>query len=176
MSEAYLHLADVASLAEIPTDGTLSRTLHNDAHQKVVLFSFSAGQELSEHTASMPAVMHFLKGESDVTLGDDAISGPYSERRFAGRFLGHGTPFQDREGRWWCTAFYNANIPPESRDGIESRDLGDTARTINARGTTIVPLDVRLLPDGALFIRAKDPAYATPGPDELQSFEPSLPK
>ncbi|MCB1092022.1 MAG: sulfatase-like hydrolase/transferase, partial [Verrucomicrobiae bacterium] len=46
----------------------------------------------------------------------DAISGPYCERKFAGRFLGHGTPFQDREGRWWCTAFYNANVPPESRD------------------------------------------------------------
>ena len=42
----------------------------------------------------------------------DQIGGPYSERKFVGRFLGHGTPFQDHEGRWWCTAFFNANIPP----------------------------------------------------------------
>lgn len=103
----------------------------------------------------------------------DTITGPYSERKFAGRFLGHGTPFQDDQGRWWCTAFYNANVPPENREGIETRDLGDTARTLNARGTTLVPLDVRLLPEGELFIRAKDPAYATPGPDELQRFDTS---
>lgn len=101
----------------------------------------------------------------------DEITGPYSERKFAGRFLGHGTPFQDAEGRWWCTAFYNGNVPPVPRDGIESRDLSDTAQTINQRGTTLVPLDVRLLDDGELYIRAKDPAYATVGPDEAQKFE-----
>lgn len=101
----------------------------------------------------------------------DEITGPYSERKFAGRFLGHGTPFQDPEGRWWCTAFYNANVPPLSRKGIETRNLRDTAQTINQRGTTIVPMEVRLLEDGELWIRAKDPAYATVGPDEAQEFE-----
>ena len=100
----------------------------------------------------------------------DKITGPYSERKFAGRFLGHGTPFQDREGRWWCTAFYNANVPPVSTDGIRKRDLSETAQTINQRGTTLVPLDVRQLKNGDLFIRAKDPAYAQPGPDEAQAF------
>ena len=34
---------------------------------------FSAGQELSEHTASTPAVMHFLEGDAHVTLGGDPI-------------------------------------------------------------------------------------------------------
>ncbi|MCA9051805.1 MAG: family 43 glycosylhydrolase [Planctomycetaceae bacterium] len=101
----------------------------------------------------------------------DAITGPYGPRKFAGRFLGHGTPFQDRDGKWWCTAFFNANVPPMSRDGIEQQDLHDNARTINEQGVTIVPLDVRTLPDGDVFIRAKDPAYATPGPDEVQSFD-----
>lgn len=101
----------------------------------------------------------------------DKITGPYSERKFAGRFLGHGTPFQDPAGKWWCTAFFNANVPPVDRVGIQTRDLSGTAQTINERGTTIVPLDVRFLEGGELFIRAKDPAYATPGPDELQSFE-----
>lgn len=100
----------------------------------------------------------------------DKITGPYSERKFAGRFLGHGTPFTDKRGRWWCTAFYNANIPPLSRAGIRRADLGATAQTINQRGTTLVPLDVRLLDNGELHIRAKDPDYASPGPDEAQSF------
>jgi uncharacterized protein with GYD domain len=34
---------------------------------KAVMFGFGVGQELSEHTVSMPAVMHFLWGEADVT-------------------------------------------------------------------------------------------------------------
>ena len=97
------------------------------------------------------------------------VTGPYGERKFVGRFLGHGTPFQDKKGRWWCTAFYNANIPPLPREGIEDRDLSQNAQTINEHGLTIVPLSVRLV-DGDVVIRALDPCYGTPGPDELQKF------
>ncbi|MBD3674088.1 MAG: family 43 glycosylhydrolase [Planctomycetaceae bacterium] len=100
----------------------------------------------------------------------DKITGPYGPRQFAGRFLGHGTPFQDKQGRWWCTAFFNANLPPLKREGIQNRDLRQNAQTINEQGVTIVPLDVRLLDNGDVYIRAKDPAYATPGPDEAQEF------
>lgn len=99
----------------------------------------------------------------------DKITGPYGPRKFAGRFLGHGTPFQTRDDKWWCTAFFNANVPPEPRDSIEFRDIGDNARTINEQGVTIVPLDVRMLDDGGIHIRAIDPAYANPGPDEAQT-------
>lgn len=74
MSTPYTMFTDLAELAEMPSDGTLSRTLHNDERAKIVLFSFSPGQELSEHTSSSPAIMHFLTGESDVTLGQDSVS------------------------------------------------------------------------------------------------------
>jgi len=100
----------------------------------------------------------------------DKITGPYGPRKFAGRFLGHGTPFQDKSGKWWCTAFFNANVPPLSREGIEKRDLRENAQTINEQGVTIVPLDVRMLENGEVYIRAKDPAYATAGPGEVQDF------
>jgi hypothetical protein len=100
----------------------------------------------------------------------DNITGPYGPRQFAGRFLGHGTPFQTRDGNWWCTAFFNGNVPPLSRDGIETRNLASDAQTINQRGTTIVPLEVKQLISGDIDIRALDPAYATPGPDEVQKF------
>lgn len=100
----------------------------------------------------------------------DKITGPYSERRFVGRFLGHGTPFQDKRGKWWCTAFFNANIPPVSKEDIQNRDLSATAQTINEQGTTIVPLEVKIQKDGDIYIRAIDPAYAFPGPDEAQKF------
>jgi arylsulfatase len=96
--------------------------------------------------------------------------GPYGPRQFAGRFLGHGTPFQDKQGRWWCSAFYNANVPPVSDENVQTRDLGDNAHTINEQGVTLVPLEVRILDNGEPFIRAKDPRYRHPGPDEAQQF------
>lgn len=101
----------------------------------------------------------------------DKLTGPYSERRFAGRFLGHGTPFQDKAGNWWCTAFFNGNVPPLDSRGIQTRDLSEDAQTINPQGVTIVPLEVKVLDDGDVRIRAVDPRYGTPGPDEVQQFD-----
>lgn len=100
----------------------------------------------------------------------DTITGPYGPRRFAGRFLGHGTPFQDKAGRWWCTAFYNANVPPVSREAALEPSVGENAHTINPQGVTLVPLEVRIEEDGDIYIRARDPAYANPGPEEVQQF------
>jgi len=97
-------------------------------------------------------------------------TGPYGPREFAGRFLGHGTPFQDKDGRWWCTAFFNANVQPLSRRQARTKPVGDNAYTINEQGVTIVPLDVKVLEDGRIRIRAKDPDYANPGPEEVQRF------
>jgi quercetin dioxygenase-like cupin family protein len=74
MSDQYTMLADLAHQVETPADGTLSRTIYQDERLKVVLFSFSAGQELSEHTATTPAIMHFLAGEVELTLGGDEVA------------------------------------------------------------------------------------------------------
>jgi hypothetical protein len=100
----------------------------------------------------------------------DKITGPYGPRKFAGRFMGHGTPFQDKEGKWWCTAFYNANVPPLSREELKTKPMGDNAYTINEQGVTIVPLEVKVLEDGDIYIRVKDPDYAQAGPEEIQTF------
>lgn len=100
----------------------------------------------------------------------DTLTGPYGPRKFVGRFLGHGTPFRDKDGKWWCTAFFNGNVPPLEKTGIRERDLRDNAYTINKQGVTLVPLEVRILEDGDVYIRAKDPDYANPGPDEVQKF------
>jgi quercetin dioxygenase-like cupin family protein len=73
MSE-YTVFLDLAKEAKPPDKGILSRTLFNDDRLKVVLFGFAQGEELSEHTASMPAVLHFLQGEAKLTLGDDPVA------------------------------------------------------------------------------------------------------
>lgn len=71
MTTSYTHFADLAQEAQPPDKGILSRTLFGDDRLKVVVFGFAQGEELSEHTASMPAVLHFLRGEATVTLGKD---------------------------------------------------------------------------------------------------------
>jgi quercetin dioxygenase-like cupin family protein len=73
MDNAYKMIVDLVKEIEPPADGTLSRTVFQDERLKAVLFGFAAGQELSEHTASTPAIMHFLSGDADVTLGGDAV-------------------------------------------------------------------------------------------------------
>lgn len=71
MTTSYSYISDLAKEAQPPDKGILSRTLFNDEKVKVVLFGFAQGEELSEHTASMPAMLHFLLGEARVTLGED---------------------------------------------------------------------------------------------------------
>ena len=73
MSSKYTYIADLAKQVDIPVDGILSLTLYTDEQVKVVLFGFGAGQELSEHTASMPAILHIVQGEARLTLGDDSV-------------------------------------------------------------------------------------------------------
>ncbi len=64
----------LAQLPEIPPDSIVSRTFYSDEHVKAILFGFAAGQELSEHTAAKPAILHFLQGEARLTLGDHATT------------------------------------------------------------------------------------------------------
>lgn len=71
----YAYIANlIDSLPEIPTDSIISRTLHSGDDVKVIGFGFAAGQELSEHTASMPATLVFLQGDADLTLGQDRMA------------------------------------------------------------------------------------------------------
>ena len=58
------------SSPEIPEDSILSQTLINEPDSRVILFRFAPGQELSEHTAAKPALLHFLEGKATVTLGE----------------------------------------------------------------------------------------------------------
>ncbi|MBM3493447.1 MAG: cupin [Armatimonadetes bacterium] len=69
--EATVVHADLHSDSAVPEAGIISRTLHSDDLVKVVLFGFDAGQELSEHTASVPATIHILTGEAEVVIGAD---------------------------------------------------------------------------------------------------------
>ena len=64
-------LHDITAEVEVPPEGTLSRVLYKDDQIRVVAFAFDAGQELTDHTAAVPAVLQVLTGRLRVTLGDD---------------------------------------------------------------------------------------------------------
>lgn len=70
MSETYAVILDlVAHAGAVQPDRIVSRAFFKDAGLRGTLFAFDAGQELSEHTASAPAVIQILQGSADVTLG-----------------------------------------------------------------------------------------------------------
>lgn len=70
MTSSTVRIEDLsAALPEIPPDSIVSRTFYTDEQLKAILFGFAPGQELSEHTAARPAVIHFLQGTARLTLG-----------------------------------------------------------------------------------------------------------
>jgi len=74
METAYTYFEDlVAEMTSVPSDSIVSRTIYKDERLNVVLFGFAPGQELSEHTASVPATIHILKGDCTLTLGPDRM-------------------------------------------------------------------------------------------------------
>lgn len=81
MTDAMVYFDSFDSELDIPDDAILSRTLLDTPGLRLVLFRFAAGQELSEHTASVPAVIQIISGEARLTLGDtthDASAGAFA--------------------------------------------------------------------------------------------------
>jgi quercetin dioxygenase-like cupin family protein len=54
----------VATITTIPPDTIVSRTVYLGETMRIILFGFAPGQELSEHTSTKEAVLHFLRGEA----------------------------------------------------------------------------------------------------------------
>lgn len=74
MSEKPLINADreqVLSLAQetqFAPNGIVSRTLLRTANSRTVLFGFTEGQELTEHTSTQHALIQILSGECEFSL------------------------------------------------------------------------------------------------------------
>ena len=69
----YRYFTDLAAeLPAITPDTIVSRTLYDGEQVRAIVFGFAPGQELSEHTASKRALLYFISGEADLTLGGDA--------------------------------------------------------------------------------------------------------
>jgi quercetin dioxygenase-like cupin family protein len=62
------------SISEIPPDSIISKTIYKSENHKVILFGFSPGQELSDHTSSANAIIHIVRGKGVIKVAGDTIS------------------------------------------------------------------------------------------------------
>jgi len=62
---------NLEDMIEFAKDGIVSKTIAEVEGNKVSLFCMAAGQQLSTHSASFPAVIHVLKGKGEITLGKE---------------------------------------------------------------------------------------------------------
>ena len=86
----YTFIDDLLADVTVPKEGILSRVLQKDEHVNITLFGFSPGQELSTHSAPTPAVLYFLDGEAEVTLGDAVHQAQRGSFAYMPPLLPHG--------------------------------------------------------------------------------------
>ena len=60
----------LANLVEYQDKAVVSRTIIDKKSGTVTLFSFDAGQTLSEHTAPFDAMVYIVDGEAEVAISD----------------------------------------------------------------------------------------------------------
>jgi quercetin dioxygenase-like cupin family protein len=65
-------IADLQAMTEVADKGIVSKSIVENEHHKLIHFTFAPGQELSEHTASVPAAIQILEGRGMVVLDGTA--------------------------------------------------------------------------------------------------------
>ncbi|WP_022941800.1 cupin domain-containing protein [Psychromonas hadalis] len=64
----YTLFNDLAEEVDIPKAGITSHSVYKSGRLKAVIFGFAEGEEMSEHTASVPAIIQILKGNATLTF------------------------------------------------------------------------------------------------------------
>lgn len=82
-------------LPAIPADSIVSRSVPAGPGVRATLFGFAPRQELSEHTASRPAILHFLRGHARLTLGDEEMQAPPGSWAYLPANLSHSIHADD---------------------------------------------------------------------------------
>jgi quercetin dioxygenase-like cupin family protein len=86
----YKFLTNLQEELALPEKGILSHILQKDDYVNITLFGFSAGEELSSHSAPTPAILYFLQGEADVQLGPDTVAALAGSFVYMPPMLPHG--------------------------------------------------------------------------------------
>lgn len=64
----YTYYDDLSETVDIPKVGITSRPVYKSDRMRAVIFGFAAGEEMSEHTAAVPAIAQIIEGECTFTL------------------------------------------------------------------------------------------------------------
>jgi quercetin dioxygenase-like cupin family protein len=73
----HVAIADVTGVVAIQPGAVVSKVIHRDEDLDVTVFGFDAGEGLTEHTASRPAIVQVLSGRLRFTVeGDEVDAGP----------------------------------------------------------------------------------------------------
>ncbi len=70
----YIHFDQIADEIEIPKKGITSHSIISQPHVRIVVFGFADGEEMTEHTAAVPAVAHVISGEFDFIVPDKTFN------------------------------------------------------------------------------------------------------
>ena len=65
---------DIVDFISYADGSVVSRTLKKNDTGTLTLFSFDAGQGLSEHSAPFDAIVQILDGEAELTIGGNTIT------------------------------------------------------------------------------------------------------
>lgn len=70
---------DIKSLTDYTNDSIVSRTITNNKSGTMTIFSFDAGQGLSEHSAPYDAIVQIIDGRALLTIGGKQIKASSGE-------------------------------------------------------------------------------------------------
>jgi len=68
IDSAHEKILSLEAETQFAPNGIVSRTLLRTPNLRTVLFGFSEGQELTEHTSTQHALIHILSGECEFSL------------------------------------------------------------------------------------------------------------
>jgi len=91
------NLADHVDYAD---GSVVSKTLLKKNTGNITLFSFAAGQGLSEHTAPFDAVVHILDGRAEITIGGEPHEVKSGEMLIMPANVPHALHAADRLKMW----------------------------------------------------------------------------
>ena len=75
MSADAFQIRQLADELKPPELGKRSIVLADDDNAKVALFAFAAGDGLKEHVSPLPAIIQIIKGEAELTVGEESVEG-----------------------------------------------------------------------------------------------------
>ena len=61
-------VVDLLQMTQVADQGIVSKSIVENDHHKLIHFTLAPAQELSEHAASVPAVIQIIAGSGSVTL------------------------------------------------------------------------------------------------------------